>query len=266
MSDYALWLTTALEIADKVGALLRARWRQTHTIQIKGFRDIVTETDVECEQLIVTHLRAAFPDHAVTSEEAGADAHESGVRWFIDPVDGTTNFSRHNPNFSTSIAALEDGVPVVGVVVDPVRQHTFAARRGSGATLNGTPIHVSNVKDIAHVVFASDFPRNPQRRSEAWRNAGILLAHAQTMRATGSAALNMAYVAAGWVDLYMHLELYPWDQAAAALLVEEAGGALATVSGALWTPFCPDPLMAAAPELVTVCRQLLSNADEREDP
>lgn len=264
MNNYSLWLTTALDIAEKASALLRARWRQPHTVHIKGFRDFVTEADTACEQLILTHLRAAFPDHAVTSEEAGADVHESGVRWFIDPVDGTTNFARHNPNFSVSIAAVADGLPVVGVVVDPLHQHTFAAHRGGGATLNGTPIHVSSVTAMADVVFASDFPRNPERRSASWRNSGILLEHAQTMRATGSAALNMAYVAAGWVDLYLHMELYPWDQAAAALLVEEAGGVLATVSGAPWTIFSPDPLAAAAPELVTACRQLLHGQEMQE--
>lgn len=261
MNDYTFWLTTAMDIAEQAGALLRAQWRQAHTVQRKGPRDLVTETDVACEQLIVTHLRTVFPDHAVTAEESGADARESGVRWFIDPLDGTTNFAHHNPNFSVSIAAVENGLPVVGVVVDPLRQHTFAARRGGGATLNGTPIHVSAAADLSEVVFAVDSPRDPQRREAAWRNAGLLLARAHTMRALGSAALNMTYVAAGWVDLYLHLQLWPWDQAAAALLVQEAGGVLATVSGAPWTIFSPDPLAAATPELVTACQQVLHDQE-----
>jgi len=258
---YAHWLTVALEAAEKVGGVLRSQWRQPHTVRQKGFRDLVTTTDVECERLILGHLRAAFPDHNVTSEEAGADAGTAGVRWFVDPLDGTTNFSRNNPNFSTSIAAVENGQPVVGVIFDPLREHVFAAYRGGGATLNGNPIHVSDVTALQAAICAVDSPRDPMRRRELWRRLGVLMAHSHTMRALGSAALSMAYLATGWVDVYLNIQLHPWDQAAAGVLIEEAGGVLATVSGAPWTPFSPDPLMAASSALVNEIHHLMLDAD-----
>jgi len=260
VSRYENWLNVALEAGDKAGKLLRGRWRQAHTVHHKGFRDIVTEADLECETLIIEHLRKAFPDHAVTSEEAGAEISDAKVHWFVDPLDGTTNFSRNNPNFSTSIAAVEDGWPVVGVVVDPLREHVFAAWRGGGATLNGTPIHVSGVDAIAEAIFAVDSPREPQLRDAMWQRLGVLLRYGRTMRASGSAALNIAYVAVGWIDLYMHLSLKPWDQTAAALFVEEAGGALSTIAGAPWTPFSPDPLIASSAALLDAFHNLMSQA------
>lgn len=258
MNAYAEWLDVALQAAEEAGALMKQQWRQTHTVHLKGFRDIVTETDIAAERIILGRLRAAFPDHAMTSEKAGAESATgtTSARWLVDPVDGTTNFSRNNPNFSTSIAAVHEGQVVVGVVLDPLRGHTFAARLGGGATLNGLPIHTSGVTVVDAAIFSVDTPRDPGQRREMWARVGALLPHARTMRALGSAALNMAYIAAGWTDLYLGLHLSPWDQAAAGLIVQEAGGAVATVAGAPWGPFCHDPIMAATPELLTALRAL----------
>ncbi len=248
--NYLTWLQVALEAAEEAGAFLRSHWRQAHTIHQKGFRDIVTEADIESERIILTRLRAAFPHHAVTSEESGADAGEAAIRWMVDPLDGTTNYSRGNPNFSVTIAAVEGDRPVVGVVLDPLRGHVFAATQGGGATLNGDPLHVSAITELASAVFAVDSPRNPDERRQMWNYIGRLLQHGQTMRASGSAALNLAYVAAGWIDFYIHLHLFPWDQSAGALLVQEAGGALSTVTGTPWTPYSTDPLAAASQALL----------------
>ncbi|MBN2002370.1 MAG: inositol monophosphatase [Anaerolineae bacterium] len=248
--DYRSWLQVALEAANEAGEFLRSHWRQAHTIRQKGFRDIVTEADIESERIILTHLRAAFPQHAITSEESGADAGEVAVRWMVDPLDGTTNYSRGNPNFSITIAAIEEGHPVLGVIYDPLRNHTFTAIRGSGAMLNGDAIHVSNTTELASAIFAVDSPRDPDERQQMWAYIERLLQSGRTMRASGSAALNLAYVAAGWIDLYTNLHLFPWDQAAGGLLVQEAGGAMSTVAGLPWTPYRADPLAAASQALL----------------
>lgn len=260
MNRYDRWLRVALEAADKATTLLQSQWRQEHAVTVKGFRDIVTEMDVKCETLILDHLRDAFPNHAMTSEEAGADTDEANVRWMVDPIDGTTNFSHNNPNFCTSIAAVENGQPVVGVIAEPLRGYVFAARRDGGATFNGSPMHVSDVTALEAAVFAVDSPRDPEKRAAMWQYLGVLLTNGRTMRASGSAALNMAYIAAGWVDFYMHLTLYPWDQAAAGLLVQEAGGVVSTVSGNSWTPYCRDPLMASSPALLDEFRAFVAEA------
>jgi myo-inositol-1(or 4)-monophosphatase len=250
MNEHIAWLDTAISIARDAGRLLRERWRTGHTVRSKGYRNIVTEADEDAEALILGRLREVFPDHALTSEEAGAESRETQVRWLVDPLDGTTNFSRNNPNFGVSIAAVEGNEPLVGVVYDPLRDLCFAARRGDGATLNGDPLRTSGMTRLERMIFSADWPRERPRRSAAWALAGTLISEARTLRCLGSAALNMAYVAAGWFDLYMGLQLSPWDQAAAALLVREAGGAVGTVSGAPWTPDAPDPLMAATPALL----------------
>ncbi len=257
---YRHWLTVACEAAEAAAALARPRWRERHTVRSKGYRDIVTETDVAMESVIITRLRDAFPQHAITSEEAGTLNTGGGVRWLIDPLDGTTNFSRDNPNYSISIAAVEDGEPVVAVVLAPLTGQHFTAIRGGGAYLNARPIHVSETTRLDEAIFAVDSPREPALRQQMWEHIGVMLQHARTMRALGSAALNIAYVAAGWVDLYFHLSLEPWDQAAAALLVHEAGGARATVSGAPWTLQARDPLMAASAALIAAYHEAMREA------
>ncbi len=257
LGQYAAWLTEAVAIAKAAGDLLVEHWLNDHEVREKGFRDIVTEADVAAEALIVSRLRERFPDHAVIAEESGEDALDASVHWLVDPLDGTTNFSRNNPNFSITLAAVEDRQKtVVGVVYDPVRQHMFMAYRGGGATFNDRVIHSSGVSEIARCVFSVDWPRDPGLREEMWLIVGNLLAHGRTLRALGSAALNMVYVAAGWLDFYVGMDLKPWDHAAAGLIVQEAGGVLETLSGTPVTPFVPDPLMAATPALIQTFRAL----------
>ncbi|MCU0520289.1 MAG: inositol monophosphatase [Anaerolineae bacterium] len=264
MTHYEPWLHTALEAADAVGGYLRGVWRTDHAVQSKGYRDIVTDADLVAESMILQRLRRAFPDHAVTSEEAGADVQGPVIRWLVDPIDGTTNFSRDNPNFCISIAAVENGCPVVGVIADALRGLTFAACAGGGATLNGTPIHVSDVTTLTSAIFALDTPKVADLRRQTWRYVDRLLASARTLRALGSAALNMAYVAAGWTDAYFNVAMKPWDQAAGGLIVLEAGGAVSTLSGEVWTPYRPDPLMAASPDLVEAMRDLWDRGESLE--
>jgi myo-inositol-1(or 4)-monophosphatase len=252
------WLEQTEQIARDAGALLRERWQQGHTIRSKGFRNVVTEADLAAETLILSRLRDSFPAHAITSEEAWAETRDAAIRWLVDPLDGTTNFSRNNPNFCVSMAAVDADGPILGVVYDPLREHCFTAHRGGGAALNGRPLRTSGVTDFAQAVLATDWPRSPELRGEHRRGVGRLLDQGRTLRALGSAALNMVYVAAGWFDLYLARHLAAWDHAAAALIVREAGGALSTMSGASWHPQVPDPVAAASPALITSLHALLS--------
>ncbi len=256
MTVYEQWLLHAESIAREAGALIQKRWRHTHIVRAKGFRDVVTETDLAAERIIMGRLRELFPTHAITSEEAGADQSGAPVRWLIDPLDGTTNFSHNNPNFCISIAAVSGEEPVVGVIYDPLRAHLFSAWRGGGAKLNGEPIQTSGLTNLADAVFAADWPRDPQLRTEHWQQVTQLMDATRTLRCLGSAALNMAYVASGWFDLYLARRLSAWDQTAAALIVREAGGAVGTLSGDLWQPRAPDPVMAATPELLAEFKRL----------
>jgi len=254
---YDHYLAVAMDVAAAAGELLVKHWLDEHTVYSKGYRDIVTEADMAAETLILSRLRTAFPDHAITSEEAGADKTEAPVRWLVDPLDGTTNFSRHNPNFSTTLAAVEEGLAVVGVVYDPLRKHMLVAQRGGGAAFNGKPVHTSRLMDMERVIAGINWPRDPTLREDMWHITGKLLPHIRTLRTTGSAAVMMAYVGTGWLDLHIALSVKPWDQAAAGLIVQESGGVVETVSGTPWTPFSPDPLMAASPAIIEAFRTLL---------
>jgi myo-inositol-1(or 4)-monophosphatase len=258
MSEYEQWMSVAVRLAREAGAELGERWATAHAVTSKGFRDIVTEADLAAEAIIIQGLHEAFPDHAITSEEAGPDAHEGRVRWFVDPLDGTTNFSRNNPNFCVSIAALDAGQPSVGVIYDPLRDHCFAAYRNGGATLNGASLRTSGRTRVEEMVFATDWPRDYDLRKQHAALVSRMLVEARTLRCLGSAALNMAYVAAGWLDLFVAQHLGTWDQAAAVLLVEEAGGAVERLSGGPWTDAVSDPLIGATSALITEFRAVLT--------
>lgn len=255
-TPYHDWLAGAINAAREAGALLKAHWRSGDAVRSKGYRNIVTAADLAAETLILAHLRAAFPSHAITSEEAGADDGEAPARWLVDPLDGTTNFAHNNPNFCVSIAAAQGSAPVVGVVYDPLRDFLFTAVRGEGAALNGTPIHASNVAALADATFAADWPREPEPRRELWARAGQLMVEARTLRVLGAAALNMVYVAAGWFDLYLARTLAPWDMAAGVLIAQEAGAVASTLDGAPWTLEHADLALAATPALLEAFLEL----------
>jgi myo-inositol-1(or 4)-monophosphatase len=259
VKPYADWLQTALVAADQAGRVVKQAWQGAHHVQFKSPRNIVTDTDLLVEDIVLSYLQKAFPDHAFTSEEAGVDAVNAQVRWFVDPLDGTTNFSRDNPNFCVSLAAADNGQPVVGVILDPLRDHVFAAHYLGGATLNGKSIHVSDVNDVYQAIISFDTPRDPEARHEIMVYIQRLAKQIRTFRGLGSAALNMAYVAAGWTDGYLALNMSPWDQMAAALLIKEAGGVVSTISGAAWNTESRDPLMAASPVLESALRVILED-------
>ena len=222
----------AAQIARDAGEILRDRFGQPHEVRFKGTIDLVTEADRAAEDLIADRLRALCPEHDLLCEEGSVGATSGGTyRWVVDPLDGTTNFAHGLPTFAVSIALEDAGVPAVGVVHDPMRDELFVARRGAGATLNGTPILVSAIDQlIASILvtgFSYDFARRAQQ-AEVWRD---FLTRAQAIRQTGSAALNLCYIAAGRLDGYWEQGLSPWDVAAGAVIVTEAGGTVTDMRG-----------------------------------
>ncbi|NLE76271.1 MAG: inositol monophosphatase [Chloroflexi bacterium] len=235
-------LSALLEAASQAAVLggdeLCRLFRQTHQIRHKGLRDLVTEADVASEQLVLQHLQRLFPRDAFLSEESFHDVPlpDQGICWVVDPLDGTTNYAHGVPVFSVSVAALQDGVPLVGVVYEPLRRWLFAAQRGGGAALNGAPLRASGTPHLAGAVVGFDWGRQPQERMDIVEYLGRISPLAGTLRNMGSAALGLAYVAAGWLDLYLHLSLNLWDSAAGVLLVLEAGGQVSHRDGVPWGP------------------------------
>ncbi|WP_376792415.1 inositol monophosphatase family protein [Thermoflexus sp.] len=233
-----VWLLTAIEAALAGGAVLRTYWPMSRHVQEKGFRDWVTSADLAAQEAIVTVIRRHSPEHRILAEEGGhgtGEQIEEGVVWVVDPLDGTTNFARRFPCFSVSIGLLVDGEPVVGAIYDPLKDMLFTAARGRGAFLNGKPIRVSETERLEQALVGLDWGHRNETREQILGWLSRLAVRCQTVRAIGSAALGMAYVAAGWLDLYFHFALQPWDVAAAAVIVKEAGGDLHRPDAAPWS-------------------------------
>ncbi|MCA9876885.1 MAG: inositol monophosphatase [Thermomicrobiales bacterium] len=231
-SQLQVFADVAVAVALDAGAILRGRFGQPHDVSFKGPLDLVTEADKAAEEAIASHLRGAFPEHDLLGEE-GSRSENTGARyrWVIDPLDGTTNFAHGLPTFAVSIALEDAGKPVVGVVYDPMRNELFRAIQGGGSTLNGESINVSDVDRVNRAVLASGFAHDQaqrQRQGAAWC---AVLECVQGLRQTGSAALNLCYVAAGRIDGYWERGIQPWDVSAGALLVSEAGGMVSDRAG-----------------------------------
>lgn len=227
-------LEIALEAAHQAGAVLRERLGGDHEIERKGYRDVVTAADRAAEETVLSVIETHFPDHAILAEEGGAAAGPAPYTWVIDPLDGTTNYSRGHPTFSISIAVLHDGTPLVGVIHDPMREQTFAAIRGKGATVNGTPMATSGFERLADSMVALDWAHADPDRAWTLEQLGILAPDCRTVRSLGSAALALAYVGAGWVDVYFARGLQSWDTAAGSLILAEAGGRITRPDGEPW--------------------------------
>lgn len=241
-------MKTFLEIAEgtarEAGALLREFYRQGVTAEYKGDVDIVTEADRASEALIVDRLRTALPDHGVFGEEGARSGLENEYRWYIDPLDGTTNFAHGFPAFcivlgcerrAPGMAADEDGEMVAGVVYDPLRDEMFSAAKGKGATLNGRPIHVSKVHSLGESLVATGFPSQKRHRSPNVHFYHEFTLRSHGVRRAGSAALDLAYVACGRLEAFWEIKLNPWDTSAGFLLVEEAGGKITHFDGSKFT-------------------------------
>jgi myo-inositol-1(or 4)-monophosphatase len=202
--------------------------------------DIVTVADRTVEKLVRTRLAEAFPDHGVYGEEGTRDRMEGPFRWYVDPLDGTTNFAHGFPQFCVSLGleqrpadlkSGQDGTLVAGVIYDPMRDELFTAERGHGAWLNGRPMHVSRTPDLAESLLATGFPSRKRHDSPNIHFYHEFTLRSHGVRRAGSAALDLAYVAAGRLEAFWEFNLNPWDTAAGILLVEEAGGKVTDFAG-----------------------------------
>ncbi len=224
------------EIAREAGCLVRGAFPRSglSRVEFKGVVNPVTETDTAAEALILERLRAAFPRHRILAEESGGDDWRAAGPpiWLVDPLDGTNNFAHGFPHVGISLALVEGGEPVVGVVYDPLRDETFTAAAGKGAWLNGEPVHVSGVARLGDGFLATGFPYD--RRTAPDNNVGrldLFLRRSQGVRRAGAATLDLAYVACGRFDGFWEIRLKPWDVAAGVLLVREAGGRATDFAG-----------------------------------
>ncbi len=230
-------LQTAIQAAQEAGRILVERLPDDRQVRVKGLRDIVTDADLAAEQAIVQAIRARFPDHALLTEEGGESAGQAPYVWVVDPLDGTTNYSRRMPIFCVSIGLLHQGQLELGVVYDPLREHLFAAQRGRGATLNGEPLRVSSIDQVGSAIVALDWAHSHANRREILARLGRIAPACGTLRGLGSAALGLCYVAAGWIEAYFHVGIKPWDIAAGLLLIQEAGGRVTDLEGVPWQPW-----------------------------
>jgi myo-inositol-1(or 4)-monophosphatase len=231
-------------IARQAGSLLRGFYEKGVTAEYKGDVDLVTEADRASEALIVERLHAAFPHHGIYGEEGTRDRLESEYRWYVDPLDGTTNFAHGFPAFcvilglehrSLGLAPDTDGEIVAGVVYDPLRDEMFVAEKGRGAWLNGRQIKVSKVATLAESLTATGFPSQKRHASPNIHFYQQITLRSHGVRRAGSAGLDLAYVACGRIDGFWEFNLNPWDTSAGVLLVTEAGGTISHFDGGTFT-------------------------------
>jgi myo-inositol-1(or 4)-monophosphatase len=234
----------AESIAREAGVLLREFYHRGVAAEYKGDVDLVTEADRASEALIVTRLSAALPDHGIYGEEGTRQALESEFRWYIDPLDGTTNFAHGFPAFcvilgcerrAPGLAAGEDGEMVAGVIYDPLRDEMFSTERGGGAKLNSKPIHASRTKTLQESLVATGFPSHKRHRSPNVHFYQEFTLRSHGVRRAGSAGLDLAYVACGRLEGFWEFKLNPWDTSAGYLMVEEAGGKITHFDGGKFT-------------------------------
>ncbi|REL36436.1 inositol-1-monophosphatase [Thalassotalea euphylliae] len=228
-------LNIAVRAARSAGNVIARAFEQLDKVEVesKGTNDLVTNIDKQAEQVIIDTIRKAYPNHSIVGEEHGIlEGEDTDYQWVIDPLDGTTNFVKGIPHFAVSIALKVKGKLDQAVIFDPIRGELFTASRGKGAQLNGFRIRVSNAKELNGTVLATGFPFKKKQHTDAYLNMfKAMFTKTADMRRAGSAALDLAYVAAGRIDGFFEIGLKPWDTAAGELLVVEAGGLVSDFAG-----------------------------------
>ncbi len=237
---HPVWVPKGAEIAREAGARLREFFAQGVETEYKGDVDIITVADRTVERLIRARLGESFPEHGIYGEEGTRERLEAEFRWYVDPLDGTTNFAHGFPQFCVSLglehrppgmAADEDGTLEAAVIYDPMRDELFTAERGSGARLNGKAVRVSRTGELAEALVATGFPSRKRHASPNIHFYQEFTLRSHGVRRAGSAALDLAYVACGRMDAFWEFNLNPWDTAAGILLIEEAGGRVTDFAG-----------------------------------
>jgi myo-inositol-1(or 4)-monophosphatase len=264
MDDF---LSAAQNAARQAGALLKDNWLKAKTIEVKtDIVDLVTNVDKASDALITKILRTQFPTHQIIAEESAISGQPSDYRWYIDPIDGTTNFAHSFPHFAVSIALTHKTQGIVGVVYDPLRDELFCAARGDGATLNGRLIRVSPTPQLDQSLVLTGFPYDRRKRSEYYlRFYQAFMLRTQGVRRCGSAALDLCYVASGRADAFWEWRLHPWDTAAGSLIVEEAGGKMSDFSGQ-WFDIAGEQTLASNgqvhAEMVEVLQRVMEASEQ----
>jgi myo-inositol-1(or 4)-monophosphatase len=230
-----VYLDVAVRAARAAGRIQRAAFGGVQKIEHKGAIDLVTATDRRSEKAILDIISGAFPGHGVLAEESGSRNGDGEHLWVVDPLDGTTNFSRGFPYFCSSVALARSGEVIAAAVYQPLLDELFTARRGGGAFLNGAPLRVSSQAQLDQAFLATGFPYDIRRgRRTNIDHFTRFATRCLAIRRAGAAALDLAYVAAGRFDGFWELKLRPWDIAAASLLIEEAGGRVSGLAGRPW--------------------------------
>ncbi|MBN1234344.1 MAG: inositol monophosphatase [Candidatus Coatesbacteria bacterium] len=228
----------AKELARNSGKILLANFGKRKELSYKGVFNLVTESDEASERSIISSLKRNYPNDSVLTEESQPKEADPERRWIIDPLDGTNNYAHNFPIFCVSIAFEYWGKIIIGIVYNPVNDEMFSAVKDSGAYLNTKMIKVSSTEKLVNSLLATGFPYDRLEGGET--NIEFLSAYlmkAQGIRRTGSAALDLCFLASGRIDGYWELKLSPWDTAAGALIVKEAGGKISCLDGSEWNPF-----------------------------
>jgi myo-inositol-1(or 4)-monophosphatase len=268
-----VWIPKAAAIAREAGARLREFFAQGVETEYKGDVDLVTVADRTAEKLIRERLAEAFPEHGVYGEEGTRERMEGEFRWYVDPLDGTTNFAHGFPQFCVSMGlekrpagttASEDGTIVAGVIYDPMRDELYTAELGRGAWLNGKPMHVSRIDHLAESLISTGFPSRKRHDSPNIHFYHEFTLRSHGVRRAGSAALDLAYVAAGRLEAFWEFNLNPWDTAAGILLVTEAGGRVTDFAGGAFQLNSRETLVSNGlihAELVALFKEMFAGRD-----
>jgi myo-inositol-1(or 4)-monophosphatase len=249
------------ERAARAGGAALLDWVGRFKAREKGPRDLVTEADLASQEAVRREILGAFPQHDFVSEEGDGPVELGGeFCWVVDPLDGTTNYVHQIPHYAVSLALLQRGKPIVGVIFDPVSGECFTAVKGKGAWLNGQPIRTSGVTELSQAVIAASFSARVEFPSPEIDQFVAAVKFTQGVRRTGSAALNLCYVACGRFDAFWALSTKAWDVAAGVLLVEEAGGAVTRLDGRVFSLEEPHPVATATQALQLQCCEMLRRA------
>lgn len=259
MTDLEQFLKVCLEAVYAAGAELQ-RWVGRFNVREKGRFDLVTQADLAAQEVVRRHVLDAFPHHGFIGEEGLSESAEYDYRWIVDPLDGTTNYVHGVPHYAVSLALEHRGRPVVGTVFNPASGECFTAVEGRGAFLNDQPIRVSSIESLDQALAAMGLPAGMTPDSPDLKVMLKALFQCQSIRRTGSASLNLCYLAAGRFDVCWSFSTKVWDVAAGVLLIREAGGAVSAVDGGPFTLADPRLLAAANPRLLDQVRQMVVEA------
>jgi len=254
-------LNEIIEIAKKAGEIIKKAYHQkTTNIKYKGDVDLVTETDLMSEKLIIEHVRRYFPEDAIISEERDIINADAKRKWIIDPLDGTTNFSHRYPFCAVSIGVEENNLMKYGVVYNPILNELFFAELGKGAFLNYENIFVSKTDKMSNAIIGTGFPYDRWEKGEFYIQEYLAFTKkCQGVRRAGAAAIDLCYVATGRLDGFFERKLKPWDMAAGSLIVKESGGNISQFNGKNWH-FSNDTIIASNSIIHTNMIKILSRA------